>query len=158
MFDFKFSNSSKMLRGSDSQIWNIICSQIFPYFLVFLKYFVDKYGVRGCRFSHMFGRSRHVPKSIAIDQESLISNLGIIYPPTKSIIILKIQKKQQIAFLLPFASIRRLFSSVLDLFCVPYRARFWISIEPWVFGHDPGALSHEAWTSHKQLIGNHRKL
>ena len=38
-------------------------------FLVFLKYFGDKYGVRGSIFGHIVGRSKNVPKSIAIDQE-----------------------------------------------------------------------------------------
>ena len=46
-----------------------------------VKYFGDKYGLRGSRFGHMFGRSRNVPKNIAIGQESLISHLGIIKTP-----------------------------------------------------------------------------
>ena len=37
---------------------------------------VWRYGVRGSRFSHIFGRSPNVPKSIAIDQEPLISHSG----------------------------------------------------------------------------------
>ena len=46
-------------------------------FLYCLKYFGNKYGVRGSIFGHIFGRSKNVPKNIAIDQESLISHLGI---------------------------------------------------------------------------------
>ena len=49
-----------------------------PYFLYFLKYFRDKYGVPGSRSGNMFSRSRNVLKSNTIDQESLISHLGII--------------------------------------------------------------------------------
>ena len=45
---------------------------------IFLKYFGESYGVRGSRIDHIFGRSKNVPKSIAIDQESLISHFGII--------------------------------------------------------------------------------
>ena len=47
-------------------------------FLYFLKYFGDEDGVRGSRFGHIFGRSKNIPKSSAIDQESLISHFGII--------------------------------------------------------------------------------
>ena len=47
-------------------------------FLYFSKYFGDKCGVRGSRFGHIFGRSENHPKSIAIDQESLISSLRIV--------------------------------------------------------------------------------
>ena len=55
-----------------------------PYvFLYSLKSFGDNYGVRGSRFDHMFGRSKNIPKSIVIDQESLISYLGIIKTPNK---------------------------------------------------------------------------
>ena len=53
-------------------------------FLYFSMYSGDKYMVRGSRFGHIFGRSKIHPKSIAIDQESLISHFGIIetpYPP-----------------------------------------------------------------------------
>ena len=49
--------------------------------LYFLKYFGGKYGVRGSIFGHIFGRSENVPKSITIDQESLISHWGIIQTP-----------------------------------------------------------------------------
>ena len=59
------------------------------FFLYLLKYFRDKYGVRGSRFGHMFGRSRNVPKSIAIDQEALICDLGIIKTPKKTTTTLK---------------------------------------------------------------------
>ena len=47
-------------------------------FLYCLKCFGHKCGVRGSRFGHIFGRSRNVPKSIAIDQGSLINHFGII--------------------------------------------------------------------------------
>ena len=47
-------------------------------FLYFLKRFGDKYGARGSRFGHVFGRSENVLKRIAIDHESLSSHLGII--------------------------------------------------------------------------------
>ena len=50
---------------------------------IFLKYSGDKYGVRGFRFGHMFGRSKNVPKSIAIDQKSLIRDFGTINTPKK---------------------------------------------------------------------------
>ena len=46
-----------------------------------MKHFGDKYGVEGTRFGEHFGSSRNHPKRIAIDQESLISNLGIIKSP-----------------------------------------------------------------------------
>ena len=50
-----------------------------PIFVLYsLKYFGDKYGVRGSRFGRCFGSSRNHPKGIAIDQESLISHFGII--------------------------------------------------------------------------------
>ena len=42
------------------------------------KYIDDKCGVRGSRFGHIFGCSKNVPKNTAIDQESLISHLGMI--------------------------------------------------------------------------------
>ena len=51
---------------------------MFPYFLVCLKHFGDKYGVQGSIFSRFFGRPENIPKSIAIDQESLINHLGRI--------------------------------------------------------------------------------
>ena len=50
------------------------CSHIF-------FYFGDKYGVPGSRFGCIPGRSKNVPNSIAIDQESLISHFGIIKRP-----------------------------------------------------------------------------
>ena len=50
-------------------------------YLVLFKYFGKKYGVRGSRFRRFFGRSKIVLKSIAIDQESLISNFGVIETP-----------------------------------------------------------------------------
>ena len=62
------------------------------FFLFILKYFGDKYGVRGSRFGYIFGRSKNVPTNIAIDQESLISNFRIIKTPNKPIIILKNQE------------------------------------------------------------------
>ena len=45
-------------------------------FLYCLNYFGNKYGVRGSIFGHMFGRSKNVLKTIAIDQESFISPFG----------------------------------------------------------------------------------
>ena len=65
-----------------------------------LKYFGDKYGVRGSRFGLIFGRSRNLPKSIATDQESLINHLGIIKTPKNPIIILEKQDKPKKQFLL----------------------------------------------------------
>ena len=41
----------------------------------------DKYGARGSIFSRFVGRSKNVPKSIAIYQESLISHLRIMKTP-----------------------------------------------------------------------------
>ena len=61
--------------------------------------FGDKYVVRGYIFGHMFGRSKNIPKSIAIDQESLINHLGIIKSPRKTRNTLKNQEKQKIRFL-----------------------------------------------------------
>ena len=49
--------------------------------LYFLKYVGGKYRARGSTFGHIFGRSRNQPKSIATDQESLISNFGISKTP-----------------------------------------------------------------------------
>ena len=62
-------------------------------FLYSLKYFGDKYGVRGSRFGHIFGRSRNVPKNIANDQESLLSHLGIIKTPKNSIIFKNLEQQ-----------------------------------------------------------------
>ena len=56
-------------------------SRMFPYFLVFPKYFRDKYEVRGSRFVHIFGRSRNHQKSIAICPGVKISHLGIVKTP-----------------------------------------------------------------------------
>ena len=65
-----------ILRLSDSQIWKIILFEdALIIFVYFLKYFGDKYGVRGSRFGNILGRSENDPKSIANDQESLISHL-----------------------------------------------------------------------------------
>ena len=75
----RYTGLSKILRFPDSQISKIHIFQGRPHiFLYFLKCFGDKYGVRGSRVGNIFGRSRNVLKSIAIDQESLISHLGII--------------------------------------------------------------------------------
>ena len=52
-------------------------------FLYLLKYFGDEYGLRGSRFSYIFGRSKNVRKVIGIDQEPLISHFGIIKTPTQ---------------------------------------------------------------------------
>ena len=73
---------SNIFRLPCHQIWKLT-SRTFPYLFVYflLKYFADKYKVRGSRFSHIFGRSRNVPKSIAIDQDSLMNHLGIIKTP-----------------------------------------------------------------------------
>ena len=72
---------SNIFRISDSQICNNICSRMLPIVLYFVKYFGDRYGVRGSRFGHIFRSSRNHPKSIAIDQESLISHFSpnIVY-------------------------------------------------------------------------------
>ena len=52
---------------------------IFP--CIFLKYFRDKYRVRGFKFSRLFGSSRNHPKSIAICSGVKISHSGIIKTP-----------------------------------------------------------------------------
>ena len=44
--------------------------RMFPYLYVFFD--GERYGVRGSRFGHIFGRFKNIPKTIAIDQESLI--------------------------------------------------------------------------------------
>ena len=81
---------------SDDQIRKRICFKDVPIsFLYLLKYFVDKYEVRESIFSRFRGSSRNHPKSIAIDQESLISHLGIIEIPQNLTITLQRQAKQQ---------------------------------------------------------------
>ena len=47
-------------------------------FLYFVKYFADKYGVRGSRFGWFLGSSRNHPKSIATCAGIKISNFEII--------------------------------------------------------------------------------
>ena len=64
--------------------------------MYFVRYFGDKYGVRGSRFGIIFGRSKNVPKSIAIDQESLISDFGIIKTPKNHKNYFRNQENQQI--------------------------------------------------------------
>ena len=66
-------------------------SMVFPYFLHFFKYFGNKYGLRGSRFSRFVSRSKNVLKSVAIDHESLISDLGIIKTSKTLIIIFRNQ-------------------------------------------------------------------
>ena len=79
---------------SDDQIRKRICFKDVPIsFLYLLKYFVDKYEVRESIFSRFRGSSRNHPKSIAIDQESLISHLGIIITPKKPYNYIKKQWK-----------------------------------------------------------------
>ena len=75
------------------------------------KYFGDKYGVRGSRFGHVFGRSKNHPKSIAIDQESLISRLGIIETPKNPHNYIKKQENPQKHV---FAAFWTLLDPVLD--------------------------------------------
>ena len=91
---------SKVFRNSDSQVWenNMYqgCSHNFVYCL---KYFGDKYGVRGSRFGNNFGRSKNVPESIAIDQEPLINHFGINKVPQKTIIIFKNKEQSNTRFL-----------------------------------------------------------
>ena len=87
---------SNLFRISDSQIWKTICFKDVP---IFACIFGDKYGVRGSRFSHIFGQSKNIPKSIVIDQESLISHLGIIKTPLKILIINWKTKKPKSTFL-----------------------------------------------------------
>ena len=77
-------------------------------FLVFFKYFGDKYGVRGSRFGDLFGRSKNIPKSIAIDEESLISHLGIIKNPNKPYIYITKKTRQtqhRIIFCWPYMAL-----------------------------------------------------
>ena len=52
----------------------------FHIFLYFSKYFGDKYGVRGSIFGHIVGRSKNVPKSIAIEQESYMFIVILRFP------------------------------------------------------------------------------
>ena len=54
-----------------------------------------------------FGRSINPPKSIAIDQESLISHFGISEALKNSIIILKHQESTQTQFFLPYLGLIR---------------------------------------------------
>ena len=56
------------------------CSHISLYVL---KNLGDKCGVRGSRFGNRFGRSRNVPKNIAIDQKSLINHFELIKIPKR---------------------------------------------------------------------------
>ena len=76
----------------------IICFKDDPTFCCcFLKYFGDKYGVRGSRFGRFFGSSRNHPKSIAIDPGVRISYFGVIETQTKQIDTLKNKEKQNIS-------------------------------------------------------------
>ena len=73
----KVHRPSDIFRVPDSRIWKYIfqgCAYTCPVF----KYCGNEYGVWGSRFGHIFGRCRNHLKSIAIDQESLISLFGII--------------------------------------------------------------------------------
>ena len=58
-----------------------------------LKHLGDKYGVRGSRFGHILGRSKNVPKSVAICPGVKISHFGIIETSKKPIIILTNQEQ-----------------------------------------------------------------
>ena len=74
---------------------NNICKDapiLFPYFL---KYVGDKYGLRRSRFGHMSGRSKYVPKSIAICPGVDIGHLEQLKPPKPPIIILKDQEQSK---------------------------------------------------------------
>ena len=60
----------------------LICCRDAPiFFLYLLKYFGNKYGLRGSRFCENVCRSINVLQSIATDRESLIRDFGIITPP-----------------------------------------------------------------------------
>ena len=73
----------------------IIWSKDVPTFpCIFCKYSGDKYGVRESRFGHIFGRSKNHPKSIAIDQESLINHFGINKIPQNPNHYIKNKEKQ----------------------------------------------------------------
>ena len=90
----------KKFRFSDVKI---ICFKDVPIIcLVIFKDFGDKYAGRGSRFGHIFGRCRNHPKSTAINQESLISHLGIIKTPQKNHNYLKKQENKQPFFVLPY--------------------------------------------------------
>ena len=78
-------------------------------FLCFLKYVGDNYEVR-TTFGHISGRSKNVLKSIAIDQESLISHFGINKTPLNPHNYIKKQRNIKNAFFL--------------LYFEPYRPRF----------------------------------
>ena len=69
--NYKFPDFKHILRDEN-------VSRMFPYFLLFLKYFCDKYGVPGSRFNRLFGSSNNHPKSIAIHPGIEINNFGII--------------------------------------------------------------------------------
>ena len=74
-----FSKIDKLLKSSYVQI---ICLKDVPInVLHFVKFFGDKYGVRGSRFGGKFGSSRNHPESIGIDQDPLIGHLGMIKTP-----------------------------------------------------------------------------
>ena len=68
-------------------------------FLYFFKYFCDKYGVRGSRFSWFFGNSTNRSKSIAICPGVKISHLGIIKAPKKLYIYVKRPRKTKTHFI-----------------------------------------------------------
>ena len=68
--NFRFSD----MKNNSFQGCSHIC-------LYLLKYFGDKYGPRGSRFSRFVGSSRDHPKSIAIRLEVKISNSGMIETP-----------------------------------------------------------------------------
>ena len=79
---------------SDSHLWKYYFQGCPHHCLVFVKYFGDIYGVPGSIFSRLVGLSRNHPKSVAIDQESLISHFGIIKAPSNPMITLKTWKQQ----------------------------------------------------------------
>ena len=82
-----------------------------PILCIFGSIFGNTYGVRGSTFGYVFGRSRNVPKSIAIDQESLISVVGKIKTPQKTHNDSKNKEKQNNMFV--FA----VFWALLNHFC-----------------------------------------
>ena len=73
---------SKKFRMSESLIWKIIVFKAASIFsCIFLNILMINTGPDGSIFGNIFGRSKHVQKNIAIDQETLISHFWTIKNP-----------------------------------------------------------------------------
>ena len=94
------SKQFRSFRFSDMKITLFNDAPIF--ILYFLKYFGDKYRVRGSIFSRFVNRYRNHPRSIAICPGVKINHFGIIKAPEKLIIISKTRKPTKHPNCLPY--------------------------------------------------------